>query len=278
MSDERENPFEKLYAPIPDRGAYLRRIGFEGKAEPTLECFRKLMTCHLSTVPFENLDVYHGHIEPSLETDAMFEKIVTRHRGGYCFELNGLFSKLLCEIGFDVCCHAARVMVGREYIPPRAHRVIVVKLSDKKYFCDVGFGGPVPTEPVEITFDKEIETEDFRRYKFVCEERGIMLLAERNGVFVPVLMFDETPSDEAEFVPLNAFCAYSEYEPFRKKQMVRLGKEEGRCSIDGNVLKIRNNGVDTEMILETEEEVRKALGIYFGIEYQGKLRDIKNKK
>ena len=92
MTDERKSPFEKLYAPIPDTDAYLSRIGFDGKAEPTFDCLKKLMSCHLAAVPFENLDVYHGGIEPSLETDAMFEKIVTNRRGGYCFELNGLFS------------------------------------------------------------------------------------------------------------------------------------------------------------------------------------------
>ncbi len=272
MPDERKSPFEKLYAPIPDVSAYLSRIGFEGKAEPTFECLKRLMTCHLKTVPFENLDVYHGHIEPSLETDAMFEKIVTNHRGGYCFELNGLFSKLLSGIGFDVSCRAARVLSGRNYIPPRAHRVIVIKISGKGYFCDVGFGGTVPTEPIEIACDKIIDSEPDRRYKFSSGEKGITLFIEKNEVFVPVIMFDKAPSDEADFVPLNAFCAYSVYEPFRKKQMIWLGVEDGRCSIDGDILKVKRNGIDTEICLDTEEDLRGALKTYFGLEYHGNFR------
>ena len=275
MTDERKSPFEKLYAPIPDTDAYLSRIGFDGKAEPTFDCLKKLMSCHLAAVPFENLDVYHGGIEPSLETDAMFEKIVTNRRGGYCFELNGLFSKLLSAVGFDVSSRAARVLSGRDFVPPRAHRVIVIKISGKSYFYDVGFGGPVPIEPIEIICDKVIDSEPGRKYKFLSSEKGITLLIEKDKSFVPVLMFDKEPSDEADFVPLNAFCAYLAYEPFRKKQMIWLGAEEGRRSIDGDVLRIRKDGTDTEISLDSEEKLRKALKTYFGLEYSGELREWK---
>lgn len=278
MTDERKYPFERLYDPLPDINAYLSRIGFEGKAEPTFECLKRLMTCHLATVPFENLDVYHGHSEPSLETESMFEKIVRNHRGGYCFELNGLFSKLLSSIGFDVSSHTARVLLGRDYIPPRAHRVIVIKIFGKSYFCDVGFGGPVPIEPIEIICDKIIDSKPNRKYKFSSSEKGITLLIEKNKSFVPVVMFDKDPSDEVEFIPLNAFCAYSVYEPFRKKQMIWIGTEEGRRSIDGDVLKVRKDGIDTEKCLDSEDELRKTLKTYFGLEYPGNFRTWKTEK
>ncbi|MBQ6846540.1 MAG: arylamine N-acetyltransferase [Oscillospiraceae bacterium] len=275
MSGERNNPFEKVYGPIKDVNAYLNRIGFDGKAIPSLDCLKKLMHCHLMKVPFENLDVFHGHKEPSLEVEAMFEKIVIKRRGGYCFELNGLFSKLLEAVGFSVSSSIARIRFGRDFIPPAAHRVITVKIADKSYFCDVGFGGPVPLEPIEIAYDKVIELKGDRRYKFSREERGTTLLIEKDENFVPVLMFDDFTCDEADFIPLNAFCAYSVYEPFRKKQMLWKLTENGRCSIDGDVLRLSENGKTSEMRLATEAELRNAFEKYFGIVYEEELREWK---
>ena len=140
MSEKMQSPFEKIYAPLPDVGAYLERIGYRGEVSSNLETLGKLMQCHLAAVPFENLDVFHGHLEPSLETERMFAKIVLNRRGGYCFELNGLFSKLLEAIGFSVSCTFARILFGRSFVPPKAHRVIIVEIQGEKYFCDIGFG------------------------------------------------------------------------------------------------------------------------------------------
>lgn len=273
MSGEKNNPFEKVYGSIKDVNAYLDRIGFEEKAIPSLDCLKKLMHCHLMAVPFENLDVFHGHKEPSLNVDDMFEKIVIKRRGGYCFELNGLFSKLLEAVGFSVSSSMARIRFGRSFVSPRAHRVIVVKTADKSYFCDVGFGGPVPLEPIEIVYDNVIESKGGRKYKFFCEEWGTTLLIEKDGEFVPVLTFDSIPCDEADFIPLNAFCAYSVYEPFRKKQILWKLTENGRSSIDGDILRISGNDGTSEFRLITDDELRVVLEKYFGIVYKGKLRD-----
>ena len=63
---------------------------------------------HLLAVPFENLDIHLGR-PISLDQDALFGKIVTRRRGGFCYELNGLFALLLRELGFEVTLLSAGV-------------------------------------------------------------------------------------------------------------------------------------------------------------------------
>ena len=82
--------YEELYAPLPDRAAYLERIGLRDEPMPlNAETLHKLMYAHLTHVPFENLDVLEKHMTPDLGIEALFDKIVVRRRGGYCFELGG---------------------------------------------------------------------------------------------------------------------------------------------------------------------------------------------
>src|SRR3954454_20538446 len=90
--------------------AYLERIGYHSPRAPTAETLRRLHLAHLVSVPFANLSIHWG--EPiRLDDQSLFEKIVTRRRGGFCYELNGLFVALLRALGFDVAMLSA--CVGR---------------------------------------------------------------------------------------------------------------------------------------------------------------------
>src|SRR6185503_6394389 len=84
-----------------DLQAYLDRIGFAGEARPDLATLTALHRAHLLAIPYENLDVQFG-TPVTIEPAAAFEKIVTRGRGGWCYEMNGLFGAALDEIGFQV--------------------------------------------------------------------------------------------------------------------------------------------------------------------------------
>ena len=86
------------YAPLPEREAYLKRIGYSGGTEPTLDNLHALIRAHQTAVPFENLDCV-SRTPILLEVERLFDKIVLRRRGGYCFELNGLFMALLRDLG-----------------------------------------------------------------------------------------------------------------------------------------------------------------------------------
>src|SRR5690606_20497919 len=80
---------------------YLQRIGYEGPLDRSAKTLAQLQYCHLHTVPYENLDILRG-VPISLELEDLFDKIVVRRRGGYCFELNALFGWLLRELGYPV--------------------------------------------------------------------------------------------------------------------------------------------------------------------------------
>lgn len=268
------SPFAKLYAPIKNTAPYLERIGFEGNTEVSLDCLKKLMLSQLHHIPFEDLDVYHGHKEPSLQTEELFEKIILKKRGGYCFELNGLFGKLLQALGFTLRSLMGRVVWNYPHLTPPSHQVNIVTLDGKDYFCDVGFGGPIPYCPLPIEFDK-VQTccVTGRNYRFSKEGDWITVSVEFEGDFKPMLRLLDTPCDPVDFVPLNHFCAHSPIEPFIRKQMVWLAAEDGRRSIDGNILKIVKDGKTIETVIETEAQLRTALKVHFGIDYPGDFRD-----
>src|SRR5215475_7794136 len=88
--------------------AYLQRIGDSGALDPTLETLARLHREHLLTIPYENFDIQRGKTL-SLDPQKTFDKIVTGHRGGWCYEMNGLFARMLREIGFDVTLLASGV-------------------------------------------------------------------------------------------------------------------------------------------------------------------------
>src|SRR5215207_11196611 len=102
-------PCKRSFGDRPmDIQAYLRRIHYRGDLTPTATTLRELHRAHLLAVPFENLDIHLGR-PIVLDQDALFDKIVTRRRGGFCYELNGLFALLLRELGFEVTLLAAGV-------------------------------------------------------------------------------------------------------------------------------------------------------------------------
>jgi N-hydroxyarylamine O-acetyltransferase len=123
-----------------DSARYLDRIGWGPTAvRPDLEHLKALHTAHLLTVPFENLDVYHGR-GVSTSVEQTYRKIVERRRGGWCFELNGAFGRLLRELGYDVDLVSCRVLGDDGWGPPFDHLALVVRLDGERWLADVGFG------------------------------------------------------------------------------------------------------------------------------------------
>jgi len=185
MENNTQSPFAGLYTPLTaeQTDAYLTRLGCERKPEPTLAYLAELMKAQLLNVPFEDLEVFHGRTQPSLNTADMFDKIVTRRRGGYCFELNGLFQKLLESLGYRCRNVIGRIALGRGHLTPPAHRVMLVELDGSTFFCDVGFGGPVPLSPIRLTENETLTCAAGRRYRFERGERETAILLERDGAF-----------------------------------------------------------------------------------------------
>lgn len=127
---------------------FFQRIGMDPqtKIENTVDFLGRVQNNCVLYIAYENLDILEG--KPLVLTpDALYEKIVIRGRGGYCFELNGLLTHMFREMGFSVSERFARFLRGEQDIPMRRHRVTVVHMADGDYLCDIGVGQIAPRLP-----------------------------------------------------------------------------------------------------------------------------------
>ena len=177
-----------------DIGVYLNRINFRQHVEVTKEVLFALQRTHLLAVPFENLDVHYG-TKIELDLDAIYKKIVVNRRGGFCYELNGLFYQLLKEIGFNVKIISARVAAKDEkYGSEYDHLAIIACVNNVNYLVDVGFGR-FSFSPLEITLGVEL-VDKFGRFTFDEYEGDYLRINQADKEkLIPQYIFKTHPID-----------------------------------------------------------------------------------
>ena len=234
--------------------AYFKRIGLDypEKIVPDSELLQKLQFAHCTHVPYENLDIIRG-IPLSLKTDDLYEKIVVQGRGGFCFELNGLFGWLLRELGYEVTDVAARYLRGESSIPMRRHRVLLVRAVDGTWCCDVGIGEVCPRYPLRLV--EGLEQSQFDEcYRFDKDPfLGWVLMDRHHGEWRQFYSFTEEPQLDVDFIAPTFYCEKHPDSPFFPDEMFSLKTAEGRITLDGNLFKeFRNGNVDVRKLSESE--------------------------
>jgi N-hydroxyarylamine O-acetyltransferase len=144
MPDTHEHPNDPSALAL----RYLRALDLE-TGEPTLALLAQIIPRHVALFPFSSVGVRLGDPLP-LAPERLFERIVERGRGGYCFEHNGLLFEVLSELGYDVTVRLARVINNGTHLPGLTHRIAHVRLDGSTYVVDVGFGASGPTSPVTM--------------------------------------------------------------------------------------------------------------------------------
>jgi N-hydroxyarylamine O-acetyltransferase len=246
-----------------DINQYLERINYAGPLDPTFEVLSKLQLMHLMRVPFENLDIHH---KIKIDLDNLFNKIVTRRRGGFCYELNGLFYELLKEIGFVVKRVSARVYNSKKgYSPEYDHMAIVGSIENDNYLVDVGFG-EFAFSPIKIELNKEtIDPTGIFRIGVFNENYKVVTKKNAEGAFIPEYIFSETERQLAEFYDRCRYHQTSNESHFMQNRICSLPTKEGRLTLTGNTLKITESGIVKERQLNNEPEIQQELWNYFGI-------------
>ncbi|HVL32266.1 MAG TPA: arylamine N-acetyltransferase [Actinomycetota bacterium] len=147
---------------------YLARIGYDGLPRSDAKTLAALQRAHLRSIPFEAFDPAR-RIVPSLDPGALFDKVVERARGGFCFELNGLFALLLENLGFSVTRVAAQPWVTEtDRAPTFSHLALVVDASGDRWLTDVGFGASV-MQPLRLA-DSDVQNVDGVPYVVRADE------------------------------------------------------------------------------------------------------------
>jgi N-hydroxyarylamine O-acetyltransferase len=250
-----------------DLDAYFQRIDYRGPREPTLPVLSELMAAHVQAVPFENLDVLLG-ARVDLGPAALFDKLVRRRRGGYCFEQNGLFLQVLTALGFAARPLSARVRLGTApgYTPPRTHMLLEVELDGERWLADVGVGAFSLTAPIRFTPDVEQPTRHEPR-RIVRERDHWLHQAQLGADWMDVYEFtgEEMPLVDREVA--NWYTSTHPRSHFRGVLMVaRALPDGGRVTLRDAELKHRDrHGQAQVRVLQGNDDLLAALATEFGL-------------
>lgn len=244
--------------------AYLRRIGHGGIVRPDLETLRLLHRAHLKTIPFEALDVQLGLVPP-LEPDAIFDKLVVQRRGGWCYEMNGLFGRVLEEIGFEVkrvSCGVMRHVGGEERMG--THLALIVRLDGEEWLADVGFGStliaPVPLAEqrhAHRPFEVGLSRTDDGHWRFSEYASGEPFSFD----------FRAEPADEALLAEKCRWQASAADSNFVLNFVAQKRARERHIALRGKVLSERSVEGETRRELPDADEFAAVLAEIFGIEH-----------
>ncbi len=250
-----------------DLPTYLARVHYQDTVKPDVQTLYGLQQAHMQNVSFENLDI--GLQRPiDLNEDALWDKIVTRKRGGFCYELNGLFAWLLKRIGFAVTYLDARVFdhagnLGIDF----DHLALLVGIpgQSKRWLADVGFGDSF-IQPLSFEETGE-QVQGLRAYKLKGIPDGfIVWQRNHDGTWERQYFFDLQPHrfpDEYE-----AACHYhqtSTESPFTRGSIISRATPEGRVSLEDGRLIVTKNGQRSERLLESKAEYHSLLKEYFDV-------------
>ncbi len=238
-----------------DIEAYFARLGYEGPRHPSFETLRQLQRAHMLSVPFENLDIVPLHRLIRLDKRGLWDKIIERRRGGFCYELNGLFAWLLESLGFEVAHLNGRVFnrdggLGMDF----DHLTLLVAIPGEsaRRIADVGFGDSF-LDPLFLDEGEQVQAP--RAYRLEQSADGfIVWQRDYDGTWERQYFFDLTPRRFPD--DYESACAYHQRSPdshFTHGSIVSLPTERGRVSLEPDRLIITENGIRSERPVGEEE-------------------------
>lgn len=278
----------------PDR--YLDRIGLDAADVDATdrETLERLQRAHVTSVPFETLSITgdpHGPRDGegvSLDPARLYEKVVEHRRGGFCYELNGLFGRLLRELGFDPDRVAARVVNDGAARPPANHLTHVVEF-DRRYVVDVGMGTPTmrrptPLDGTVVADDAGVEwrvvESDRPDAAYVSQYRSPgesedadgdgddenETSGDEGGGWSDRYVFSDVPRDRSYFAATFDFLSAAPESPFTGDPVVTIATERGHERLTTETLTSTVDGEERERTVDPDEW-RDVLETEFGLRY-----------
>ncbi len=245
-----------------------RRIGLDelSGARPDGALIAAVQRAMVTHVPYENLDILAG-IPLSLDPRDLYEKIVVRRRGGYCFELNGFLAEVLRSLGCPVTEYMARYLRGETEIPMRRHRVVIADDADgRRWICDAGIGQAAPRLP--LPFSEGAQSAQYGEvYRLVrAPFFGWVIEDWHDGAWRRFYSFTEEEQLNLDYVMPSFWCEHAPASPFTRAPMLSIKTEEGRVTVDGDVFRVFRGGTVTERRLADEADRRAVYRDFFGLD------------
>jgi N-hydroxyarylamine O-acetyltransferase len=242
---------------------YFDRIGYIGNSDKDIATLTDITRCQLFSVPFENLDVQAGKIV-SLVPEEIVEKILMRRRGGYCYEVNGIFAMALQELGVPYKFVAARPMTY-SVRRPKTHMAVVAEVEGEEWLFDLGFGSSGIRAPMRLDeVDIEIRQDADKYMLSKSSNREYLLKALVDGQWAAQYEFDLYLQEWIDFVPANYLNSTHPDSIFVQKLLVVLHNPKGREILCDDTLKSIVNGEITQQVISMENRA-SILAARFGL-------------
>lgn len=237
-----------------DLNQYLRRIDVGGVKDHSLKELTKLQNQHMLHVPFENLDVMHQVVIP-LEVETYYKKVVVNHRGGFCYELNGLFNWLLQKLGFQSQLVSATVNRPDDtWARDGSHACMIVELDQQLYLVDVGFGDAA-RNPLPLNGEmREDVSGVYRVQKVSAHTYDVERKQAGDRHWNTLLRVNTDPMELKDFQSACHFNQTSQDSPFTQQEIVTLATVEGRVTFSGNTLTITSYGEKQQQAVSNEQK------------------------
>jgi len=243
--------------------SYFRRIGYVGPVAADIVTLSTIMKCQLYSVPFENLDIQAGKTV-SFEPEHIVSKILDRERGGYCYEVNGLFAMALEAMGVPYRFAGARPMF-LDTRRPRTHMVILAYVEDEQWLFDLGFGNYGIRAPINLNNLDVDQVQDFDTFRLIRgDSEEYVLKARVEGEWVSQYSFDLSHQEWIDFMPVNYLNSTHPDAIFVRKLLIVLHDPKGRNILIGDTLKTIQAGSITKKHVASED-VAKVLVDVFGL-------------
>lgn len=232
--------------------SYFDRIGHDGERQVSPALLRTLMRRQLFTIPFENLDVRAGRV-PSLTPEDIVEKILSRGRGGYCYEVNGLFAMALQALDVPYQFVSARPIFSSKRLP-RTHVGVIATVEGDRWLCDLGFGVGGIRAPMNLDLLDAPVAQDDLSFMLTRTAEGLYFLKEQHvGGWKDRYSFDLCAQEWIDFIPVNWLNSTHPDSIFVQRPIVVQHTETGCKILDGDRLKIVTDGRIHESRIAPEE-------------------------
>jgi N-hydroxyarylamine O-acetyltransferase len=255
---------------------YLERLAIVGIPQPDLRGLASLQYQHMLEIPFENLDGLIGR-PIILDESRLYEKIVLKRRGGFCYELNGLFASLLRRLGFGVSQLSAGVYHPDQdtFGPEYDHMALLVFLDrsgshqDEHYLVDVGFGDSF-LAPIPFSTGTGRDSSGDYRLRHMDGSADRFVLERRSGEnWTPQYRFSLRPHELEAFEERCRFHQTSPDSSFTQRAVITRVTPQGRVSLTRENLTINVNGRPKKKTpVYTAREFQWLLKRYFEIEFR----------
>lgn len=242
--------------------AYLDRIAYQGPLRADHATLVGLHRAHLLAIPYENLDVQLGR-PGATDPSAAYDKIVLRKRGGWCYEMNGLFGWALGEIGFKVTRATGAVMrEQRGEVATGNHLVLKVELGDGVFLADVGYGNG-PLEPIPLA-EGEFVSQGFGFYLSRLDDTWWRLHCP-DGMGSASFDFNLAAADEALLARQCHDLQSSPESPFVLNAVLQRHFVEGIWQLRGRILRKLTPIGHNDYLVESAQEYAGVLSEIFGL-------------